>query len=123
MGMPSIPERLATLEREMIEVQKGVSNFRSFQERGNKFFDSAEAVWKSDSRRRARNLAIWVALLGVLTPGLWRGIHWATSTIDTVLEIEKEWKSAHPSEFAPQKSFYSDPDPQRASNQIQADKW
>lgn len=83
----------------MDDAEADVSNFRQFQARGNRFFDSAEAVWKQDRRRRSRNLIVLGIIAAVLTPGIWRGVHWTVQTVDLILEIEQEWKSAHPAEF------------------------
>jgi len=106
---PSVVDRLSSLEGKMTAVQEGVSNFRSFQMRGNAFFTAAEAVWKADGKRRMRNLVIWLAILGAATPGIWMGVSWLSGIVDTLREVQKieeQWKQAHPSEFIkPQQMF------------------
>lgn len=97
-----------TVEHEVLK--EGVANFRSFQARGNSFFDSAEAVWRSDKERRKRNLAILAILAIPLTAaGCWvtgRIVH----AVETIMHIEQEWQQAHPSEFVKPQSFFIAPD-------------
>lgn len=83
----------------MNTVQEGVSNFRSFQNRGNQFFTAAEAVWESDVRRRKRNLAIYLVVIPCLLGGLGWALVEGGSLVVKILEIEHQWQQAHPSEF------------------------
>jgi len=101
-----------TAEHQML--MEGVSNFREFQRRGSRFFDQAEAVWKADKSRRARNLAI-AAILAVPLTGLmgWLSIQ-IVDNVQNILRIEEQWKQAHPSEFVKPQSLFHAPDPNPA---------
>ena len=48
--MDMIHERLATLEAEMIDVKKGVSNFRDFQVEGREFFTRSDQNAKDEAK-------------------------------------------------------------------------
>ena len=82
----------------MTTVEEGVSNFRAHSKRATNFFDSAEAVWKSDRERRARNwkIAMFVAIF-VVPITTWAGGKLAT-TIYQILQIEQNWQQSHPSD-------------------------
>lgn len=115
---PPFTSRLAELETDMIDVKKGVSNFRKFQARGSTFFDKAEAIWVADKARRARNLAIAGILAIPLTAAAGYIGARVVGTIETIMSIEQEWKQAHPSEFVKPQSMQKIPDPQDAKKEL-----
>lgn len=112
-------ERVTRLETQMVEVQEGVSNFRDFQKRGNTFFDRAEAVWEADDKRRKRNFAVALTLIPILAAVLgWITVK-GTNVILEILQIERDWKTAHPSEFVKPQSLFNPPDNQPYQAQTQ----
>ena len=96
---PSVVTRLAELEGAMMTVQEGVSNFRDHSKRATKFFDSAEAIWAADTRRRTRNLAISLVVIPCFLGALGWGLVEGGSLVIHILQIEQQWQQSHPSEF------------------------
>ena len=109
-------ERLGVLEEKMDRVEEGVSNFRKHSERAVKFFDTAEALWADQERRRKRNWQIVGLLALFLVPLSGWGCAKIVQAGVTIFQIEQEWKAAHPSEFK-QKSLFVVPDGVYAKNQ------
>src|SRR5208283_4626908 len=121
--MATVAERIEALERVASDFREwrsgfmvdhemlkdGVANFKLFKERGNKFFDSAEAVWEADEKRRTRHLTIaGIAALFVVPLAIWGGAKIVKAGV-TIYKIEEQWQLAHPSEFKQQKSLYDAP--------------
>lgn len=99
-------------------LKQGVANFRSFQTRGNKFFDRFEAIADNDDKRRTRNLTIAGIFALLIVPLLvWAGSVILHTGMD-IYRIEQQWKEAHPSEFKENKSLYEPPNQDYASHKV-----
>ena len=101
-------------------VEAGVSNFRAHSTRANTFFDKAEERWTDDERRRKRNIAAVSVLAVIITPFLFAVASKTYSLIIEILQIEQEWRQAHPSEFKQQKSLFDPAAPVFAKQQMDA---
>jgi len=90
---------VGVLKMQMVDVQKGVSNFHDFQKDGRAFFTEARTLWNEQKRRGKRNLIISLALAPILAGALGFGIVKGSQMVLEILKIEQQWKEAHPSEF------------------------
>lgn len=117
----SVTTRLALMERDMLTVKEGVSNFRKFQERGTRYFDRAEGAMDLSEKNKSRN---W-KLLGFAAPFILAAVIWVGNwgvtvikNLDIVLQIEQEWKQAHPSEFVAPQQMFDDHHQEQAKNEL-----
>ena len=115
--MPDANEHLQDLliwrsrvDVELDEIKQGVTNFRAFQTRCNKYFDRFEAIAYQDAKRAKRRLQI-AAILAVLVipPATWVSAQTVKFCQD-LYQITQEWHDVHKTALD-KKSFFDPPQP------------
>jgi len=110
--------------RAMVEIEQlkqGVSNFRNFQERGNKFFDRFEAIADEDEKvakkqwKRSDKIAVMAILTVVFLPPIGYLSDKVVIFFGDLYQITQEWHQVHKSELH-QKSFANPPQKDYAQN-------
>ena len=93
-----------------VMLKDGVANFRTFKDRGNRFFDMVEAKFADDEKRRKLNR--WRLGIGAVILAAIIGVEGdrVTRAFTQIIEFQQEWKQTHPSEFKQQKSIVT-PEP------------
>ena len=87
--------RIAVIQAELGPLKEGVSNFREFQRRGQRYFDRAEAVLDANEQRR-KNQLIWLRILAPFILAIigFFSYRWYNFTGD-MMQIDHEWHIAH----------------------------
>lgn len=104
---------VSVIQAELVPLKEGVRNFRSFQERGTRYFDTAEERMRQDDIRRADKakaaelearhkrdrIKMWQWLASLLALFMvplsaYLVYHWWIFTQD-VIQMDEEWHHSH----------------------------